>query len=433
LKFLRPAWDKIFSIANKPFAKSVALIASGGAIAQVLNFAVSPILSRLFTPEAFGLLGLFVAVSGLLSACSTLRYELPIVIARQLQAGAALVHLCIVISVIMAVISSVIIFFWGNNVGATFNVPQLVPYLYLVPFSILFSGIFLAFSQWACRRKEFGLLAKNPITRTGTTLTINLGAGLMSLGQGWLIFGFVMGQLAAGVGVALRIMKKDWKVLRPRIRAWRRIVAMAKRYRRFPQFSAPQAMVNVASQQMPNFILGFFFGPVTLGLYWLTVRVLHAPSILIGQSVRQVYYQKVCENLNLGRSILPLLIKATLGLVTLGAVCFLPIILFGPFIFSIVFGEPWIIAGEYARWVSLWSWAGFTNVPAFCSIQALGLQKELFVYETILFVIRNGALLIFSMAGSPLDSIIAFAITGFFFNTALVLYAFKASKVRYKV
>lgn len=373
--------DKIIVVINKPFVRNIALIASGGVIAQVLNFAISPILSRLFAPEAFGLLGLFVAIVGLLSSCSTFRYEYPIVIARQKYAGAALVHLCLLISVMMAIISQFIVVIWGENICAVFNVPQLTPYFYLIPASMLFSGIFLTISQWACRRKEFKILAKNPITRTGTNLTINLGAGLLSLGHGWLILGFVMGQFAAAIGVASRVVKQDWETLRPRANVWHRMLFVSKRYRHFPLYSAPQAILNVASQQMPNFLLGLFFGPTTLGLYWLTVRVLQAPIILIGQSVRQVFYQRVCERLNQRRSIFPLMIKTTIGLFGFGAVCFLPMILFGPAIFSFVFGESWRGAGEFGRWISLWTWSMLSNVPAICSIQAIGLQRELFIYE----------------------------------------------------
>lgn len=404
------------------FARNVALITSGAALAQLLSLLSAPVLTRLFTPEAFGLLGLFTATVCLLSSSANLRYELPIVIARTLPQATALLYLCLLINTAFTGLMAIAVFLWGQPLAEMLGAPQLVPYLSWLPVYIFVTGALLAFSQWATRQREFALLARNPVTRSGTTVAVQLAAGIMALGQGWLIVGFIAGQIAAAVGVTARLKRRYWTALRPRAVFRRRMAAVAKRFRCFPQFSAPQEAINAASQQMPNFILAAFFGPATVGIYWLTVRVLQMPALLVGQAVRQVFFQRVCEIFNRGdRAVLPMT-KATVGLLALGVPVFLPVIFFGPILFVLIFGEPWREAGEMARWVALWAWLMFANVPAFCGLQAMGAQRELLIYEILLFTGRNGALLFFAHTGDPLQAVVAYSLTGMAFNAGLIGY-----------
>ena len=422
LQTMSVGFRRLRRLATGRFARNVALITSGAFLAQLLALLSAPILTRLFDPEAFGLLGLFSAAVGLLSSSANLRYELPIVIARSQPQATALLYLCLLTAIAYSAGATVIVLMWGRQMAELFDAPQLATYMPWLPICILATGVFLPFSQWACRQKEFSLLARNPITRTGVTLAVQLSAGTMALGSGGLIVGFVAGQIAAAIGIVWRILRRYRDELRPRRGQGRRIMSAARRFRSFPQFSAPQEAINSASQQMPNFILAAFFGPVTVGVYWLNVRILQMPAQLVGQAVRQVFYQRISEILNHGEPVLAPLAKATAGLLALGAPAFLPIILFGPALFSLVFGEPWREAGEMARWVAWWSWLVFANVPAFCGLQAMGAQRALLIYEMLLFAGRNGALLFFSYVSGPLQAVAAYALAGMAFNVALISY-----------
>lgn len=429
-------WSRrIWRQATGSFARNVALITSGAAVAQLLTLLSAPLLTRLFTLEAFGLLGLFTATVGLVSSSANLRYELPIVIARTLPQATALLYLCLLITTAFTGLMSIAILLWGRPLAEMLDAPQLVPYLPWVPIHIFATGVFLAFSQWTTRQREFALLARNPVTRSGTTVAVQLAAGIMALGQGWLIIGFIAGQIAAAFGVTARLKRRYWTALRPRAVLGRRMVAVARRFRCFPQFSALQEAINAASQQMPNFILAAFFGPATVGIYWLTVRVLQMPAHLIGQAVRQVFFQRICEIVNRGdRAIVPMM-KATVGLLALGVPVFLPTIFFGPFLFTLIFGETWREAGEMARWVALWIWFMFANVPAFCGLQAMGAQRELLIYEILLFIARNCALFLFAHTGDPLQAVVAYALAGMVLNAGLIGYglsrAMKHGKERF--
>jgi len=422
IQMMRGLPARLKTLSASAFMRNVAMIASGAALAQALLLLVSPLLTRLFSPEAFGLLGMFMAVAGIIGPSAALRYELAIPVARtELMAG-TLLYLCLIVAAALSALSGVIVILWAEDIGALLDAPALAPYLYLLPIHIFAMGAFLALSQWAARREHFAVLARNPMTRSVAAIAVQLGAGIAALGQGWLIIGFLAGHVAAALGLFARLMRREAEALRPPRRLRASLVAAARRFRRFPVFAAPQELLNALSQQLPNLVLAAFFGPVVLGLYWLTMRVLQAPAQLIGQSVRQVFYQRICDLLNRGGSSFSLMAKTTGALALVGALAFVPVIAFGPMLFALIFGEEWREAGEYARWVALWSWVGFANVPAVCGLQAMGAQKGLLVYEIFLFIGRNGALFWFAFAGEPLEAVIAYALVGAAFNLALIFY-----------
>src|SRR5699024_12639071 len=67
--------------------------------------------------------------------------------------------------------------------------------------------------------------------------------------------------------------------------------------------------------------------------------------------------------------------KATYALVGVGIIPFSLVILFGPFLFTLVFGSEWTTAGEYARWIALFSFSTFINKPAVKSMPVLNAQR----------------------------------------------------------
>ena len=415
-------FNQMWQVISGGFARNVALITSGAVLAQFITLLAATVLTRLFSAEAFGMLGLFTAIVGLLISSANLRYELPVLIARVQSQAIALVYLCLLLVIVTTVLLTIAVFLWGKHVANFLGSPQLLHYLPWISVYVFFSGVFAAFNQWATRQREFTLIASNPVIRASVTVAIQLFAGVCALSSGWLIFGLVAGQAAAAVSISWPVWYRYRNVLQIQRHQCRRIALAAKRFRRFPLYSVPQGLLSSISQQMPNFILAIFFGTVTVGVYWLAVRVLQMPANIVGQAARQVFYQRISEVISRGDCPFVIMLKATVGLWALGAFAFLPIIFFGPFFFSFIFGEVWLEAGAMARWVALSAWLIFTTIPVFCGLQAMGAQRELLAYEVVLFISRSTILIIFAIAGSPLQTVAAYSFADVVFNVGLISY-----------
>jgi lipopolysaccharide exporter len=119
--------------------------------------------------------------------------------------------------------------------------------------------------------------------------------------------------------------------------------------------------------------------------------------------------------------------------VFLGVIILLPtliIILFGPFLFSVVLGEEWYEAGVYSQWLMLWLMFGFMNRPASATAQVLGLQKFIFYYEVLFFLSRLVVLILGAYYLSSLYTIVIYSIVGAIFNFSLIMTVIFLSKSR---
>ena len=66
---------KLLNGINSDFSRSVMILVSGTVLAQFLSYLISPIISRLYTPEDMSYLSLFSRIIAFMAVFGTLRYE----------------------------------------------------------------------------------------------------------------------------------------------------------------------------------------------------------------------------------------------------------------------------------------------------------------------------------------------------------------------
>lgn len=94
------------------FVRNVAVLAGGTAAGQAIVVLASPVLTRLYTPEDFGVLAVYASLLCVLSTVATLRYELAIPLPKRDEDAAALVVLCLVIVLGMSLLVAMGFGFW---------------------------------------------------------------------------------------------------------------------------------------------------------------------------------------------------------------------------------------------------------------------------------------------------------------------------------
>src|SRR5699024_4844987 len=207
---------------------------------------------------------------------------------------------------------------------------------------------------------------------------------------------------------------------------------LAKEHYDFPMYRAPEMILNATSNGLPVLMLSTFFGPAAAGFYSIGKTVLRLPAELIGKSVGDVFYPRIAEAAN-NKENLPLLIKkATLALAGVGILPYGLIIIFGPTIFSLVFGSDWAVAGEYARWIAIWSYVGFMNRPSVRSLPVLSAQRFHLIYTIIILITRVLALAIgYYIFHSDLIAVALFRISVAILNFGLITITLRIAK-RYR-
>ena len=103
-------------------------------------------------------------------------------------------------------------------------------------------------------------------------------------------------------------------------------------------------------------------------------------------------------------------------------------ILFGPFLFSFVYGAEWEMAGHYARWVAPWFFFAFINRPSVMALPVLSAQDFHLKYTIFMLVVRILLLAVGYYAfESDLIAIALFGLSGAILNIGIILFTLKIS------
>lgn len=407
-------------ISPTSFAADVLKLASGTTFALLLGILAAPLLTRLYAPEAFGMAALFASITGILSVISCMRYELSIMLPKSDGEAANLLGVSLVFVLLVSLLSIPIIWLGNGPVLQWLNAPGLMPYLWMIPLTVLISGVFLALNYWNSRTRHFGRLSIARVTRSVATTSMTLGAGYAGYATGGTLIGAsVAGQAITTSALGRQIWRDDGRLFRQHIR-WRSMLTGIKGHRKFPLYDTWSALLNTASWQLPVFLLSIFFSSSVVGYYALGFRILQMPMNLIGSAIGQVFFQRAAEA-KVQRSLAFLVEEVFRRLVMIGLFPMLVLTIIGRELYVVVFGQNWAEAGVYTQIISPWAFFWFISSPLSTLFSVLERQEFGLKWNTYLFLTRFGSLGIGGYLGNARLALSIFAATGILLYGYMVL------------
>lgn len=401
------------------FLKDVVIIASGTASAQLITILTTPFITRLFPPEVFGVLGSFMAITGVMLPLATLSYPIAIVLPKEEDNAKKIFQLSILIGTVISVIVLSIILLADSFIIARLNLQIIHDYLIFIPIAMFFSVFQQSAYQWLIRTRNYKLLAKVALYQSIMVNSSKILAGLFYPMASALIIITTLGYAVYSTLLINGIIKSShetsdflsYKALKVNNNHF---YPIAKKYRDFPFFRTPQIFINALSQGLPILLLASFFGAGEAGMFTLARTIMGIPATLISKSVEDAIYPRLVKQQHDGLNISATLIKLTFSLAIFSFLPFLIIFLWGGEIFSFLFGQNWLRSGDYASWLSVWLFFGFINKPCVAAVSVIDEQKWLLYYEIFstgtkiialcigIFVFKNDiqAIKIFSITGA---------------------------------
>ncbi|PTL37314.1 lipopolysaccharide biosynthesis protein [Alkalicoccus saliphilus] len=405
--------QKLKKLMQGKFVKNITVLASGTAGAQLITIAASPVITRLYGPEAFGILGVFLAMINIVTPAAALTYPIAVVLPKEQEKAKDLIRLSLAVSLILAVAALAVVLTSREALVSLFNMGDKEPYLLFIPLLIIFGAMVQTSEQWLIRMKEFTVSAKVKLYHAGALYGSMILIGLFYPAAAVLVTLAALGNLMKSLMMAYYSLGKTLRVKKEELRLDKvRLRAVAKEHDDFPKYRAPQVLLNAVSQGMPLMMLSALFGPAAAGFYSIGKTVLGLPAHLIGKAVGDVFYPNLSEADKEGRKLTPLVKKGTLGLAAVGVVPFGIVVLIGPFLFEFVFGAGWDRAGEYARWMAFMSWFMLAARPVIAAVPVVKAQRFFLIYEAVSVAVRFGALLLgFYFFDSDLAAVALFSLT----------------------
>ena len=115
------------------YSKNIITLLSGNALAQAIPIAISPILTRLYTPEDFGVVALFGSISVLFGSIVNAQYESAIVLPRKNDDAYSIASLSLLIATVFSIILFIVILIFHDCIVDILGTEEISLWLYFIP------------------------------------------------------------------------------------------------------------------------------------------------------------------------------------------------------------------------------------------------------------------------------------------------------------
>jgi O-antigen/teichoic acid export membrane protein len=331
------------------FLQKVLTLTAGTAVAQLISVLVAPILTRVYSPEAFGVYGVFTGIIGVGAVFATWRYEQGLVVSRSRSERHGLFALLMLLSLVSSALAFIIasilakVVLPGSPMHSVLN-----HWAGLLAVGLGLNGILLSLRFLALKEEAFQTIGVVQVLRVVIAAVIQIAVGFVASGAGvGLPVGLVAAASLGGLYFAWVVYRSGWLNFRQYALSLQRILAAARRNSIYPAYMTWSSLCNSAAPQVPVLLLGLLFPPAALGQFVLAQRIVKMPFALISQSMSQA-------NLQEGAEVPPAELRRVyqgrlrrfffVGLLPFGA-----LFLVAPWLFSFAFGESWREAGFLTR------------------------------------------------------------------------------------
>ncbi len=322
---------------KRRFIQRLAVLSGGLAAGQAIILLVSPILTRLYTPSEFGVYALFTALNAIFINLASLRYELAIPVARTDRDAAALACVALLAVSSLSLAGMPVVWLAGDWLAGFAGMPLMAQALWLLPLVVAVYSAGDVISHWSIYRATFRLNAAGRVIQSGAQSVLQVGLGLLGY-HGWgLLIGFVLGCFVR-LGVLVWWTAPADRRLIARASSGR-MAKLARANWQYPAFSTPASLLEASTQLLPLLFIAALFGPAFAGLYGLGQRLMGLPVRLFASAARNVFLGEAGQRQPMG--LYRLFKRSSLLFLGLGVAGLSPILLFGPTLFAVVFGEAW--------------------------------------------------------------------------------------------
>lgn len=343
-------------VGSGPRKGFLALLAGAG-IGQGLAVLTSPILSRLYTPSAFGVFTYVVAVSSVLAVGASLRLEFAIPITSDAHEARNLVRAGLASSLLVGAISAVVIACF-NSTLSHFAGFEFLPWGWWLPPITIVTAWFSVLSMAALRKRNYGAVANRTVIQGIGTAVCQLGGAAITRSPGGLLTGQFFGRSLGLASLARAnkelLVRSDGPGTSSTLR----------RYWRFPAVFAPSALINTLGANLPLLLVATWYGTQSAGALGLTLRITAVPAAIVGVAAGQVFSAEISARVRAGQiDNRSLYIRTSRKLSILGLPMAAALLLMGPTVFPFVFGQRWSDSGAFAQAMALVVGLGFVVGP----------------------------------------------------------------------
>ena len=401
----------------KGIVGEAATLVSGNVLAQVITLLAYFVLTRIYTPDDYGLFNIFYSYIEVLIIFSTCKYELAIVVADDKREASAVARFALRLNAFVSVgLLTVAVLLWLTG-ALPGNFALLGWMVLLIPPMVFFCGTSRIYSFLYNRFHRYAMIAVSDNVNAGTGAVMKVVLGLLGFSHSGLPVGTVIGQAASNINYRLRLRS----LALPKATAAEGKAA-ARKHRNFPFYVATKDLVNTFSSNLPFLWAALYFDRAEIGLYGLALTFTLQPVNILSAAFERVLYARTAEAV---RDHLPTMRMLRRFLVMLLAVavpvCVLAWFLAEP-LFVFCFGDRWQGCGIYVQALLPLALLGLCSTSLMFIPNVFSTQRTEFGFFLVLVVLRVTAIAVGIGAGNFLLAIVLYATAGTLIHASLLLW-----------
>lgn len=396
----------IARIRNSSFIKSVLTLSAGVVVSQAIALFTTPIISRIYDPQVIGDFSLVLSNSTIIGTviCMGLIPAIMLPPEEDQAKGVCRLILKLIVGGATVLLLAALAL---SGVWRMFSVNM----DYREACVLLWALVVLENTSSLCysyvnRQKMYKVLFWNPSLGTVSNAVFSITLGLV----GWGLRGYMLANLLSKALIIVHMLRHA-NPFRGRVQctSW----GLLKKYKDFPLVMLPSNLVGTLSSQLPIQMLSWFWGNAVLGSYSMCMTILKLPARFLAAPVNSVFYREASERANRGENIGEFAFSLIKANIKLAVIPFFLLIVLGRPLFSIVLGEKWADAGDFASVMSIQVLLNFCTSCLSGKFVIIGKKKTILMLNIIVMLSNVGVFLISHFAGlTAFGAIVAFSLMG---------------------
>ncbi len=333
------------------FLRNVVKVSSGRLTAMAIAVLATPIVSRLFAPEDYGVAAVVIAAIGISASFLPLSYERAVIFPKENSKASQVLVASLLVSVVTTLTLYAVLglcsLIWPDMALRS----GMGPFFWVFPAGAFLLAMRSTATAVCIRGEYFSSIAKADVTEAAVNSLSRIvwGMFLISSAAG-LLFGYLLG-VAVGASIcgiqAYRwLAKTDVSITLSNLRD------VLLEFKDYPIFRAPAKFAFSTAQRLPVIALGIMFPIELVGFYAMANRAAALPLRAASKAVRDVLLQKIMGFRQTEQPMGKSLIKVAVALGLTGAPIFLVLFFFGEDLFSWLLGDRWSAAGRVVEILS---------------------------------------------------------------------------------
>ena len=379
---------------EKNFFNDVITISTVPLISQVIGLFLTPFVTRIFAPEAFGTYNYFSSIITFIAVFSTLGFHSSLILPKSNKEASNMFLVCLISNILITSLFSSIIFLFYSDIMFFVDNNTFKYYIWLCPAFIFLHGLYQTLKFWNIRLKNFKSIAISSVSESLGNKLIVITAGIFGFATGGTM---IYSSLCSSIIKILFIVKSSFLdgALKLNFNS-KELIKGIKKYKKFPMFSVWSEVLSRAPAIIIVSIITYYFDSSVLGNYSLAIMVVSLPSNFLTNSIMQAFLPRAALAKHEKNHVV-LLKKVYERLVPIAIFPYILLALYGDFLFMSIFSTEWILAGLIAQIIVLGSIFELFFLPVFQFInimekQEINLLRRFFSTFAVSFSLYLGGL-----------------------------------------